>query len=145
MPGENATEVNDDDPKTSRAERPPRTPAEIGNRLNSASSAAASPDATLEQEFEEELYRFFLEYRLARKNSSLKDCLEGFERAVISRTLRELGGNQKAAARFLGLKYTTLNEKVKKQRIQIVKVTEESLFARYHENLRTRVGNSRTP
>ena len=114
----------------------------MGDRPNPIFLTATSSDETLEQEFEEESYRFFLEYRVARKNANLKDYIESLERAVISRALRELDGNQKAAARFLGLKYTTLNEKVKKHRIQIVKVAEADPLSGSDKNLRIREGNN---
>jgi transcriptional regulator with GAF, ATPase, and Fis domain len=43
------------------------------------------------------------------------------ERSIIIRTLAIVDGCQKDAAKVLGLKYTTLNEKVKKYKIRIKK------------------------
>jgi len=43
-----------------------------------------------------------------------KDLIEGFEREVIGEALRRAGGVQKKAADELGLKATTLNEKIKR-------------------------------
>lgn len=51
----------------------------------------------------------------------LKDLIQGIERGIIVRTLALVQGNQKAAARMLGLKHTTLNEKVKRYGIRFRK------------------------
>jgi transcriptional regulator with GAF, ATPase, and Fis domain len=51
----------------------------------------------------------------------LKDFIQKIERDIIVRTLASVQGNQKAAARLLGLKHTTLNEKVKRFRIRFRK------------------------
>jgi len=44
----------------------------------------------------------------------LKDLIQDIERGIIVRVLARVRGNQKEAARLLGLKHTTLNEKVKR-------------------------------
>ena len=51
----------------------------------------------------------------------LKILMEAIERGLILKALRRAGGNQKEAARILGLKYTTLNQKVKKHRIRFLR------------------------
>ena len=142
-PGENTMEAKAKNPIKPQAAEGPLTSPGNGNRHHLAFFTEALSDAALEQEFEEESYRFFLEYRLAKTNANLKDFIESLERTVISRTLNELGGNQKAAARFLGIKYTTLNERIRKQRIRIVKMTENSLLSRFQEDLRIQEENRR--
>jgi DNA-binding NtrC family response regulator len=44
----------------------------------------------------------------------LQGAVERFEKALIERTLRRTGGVQKKAAELLGLKPTTLHEKIKR-------------------------------
>lgn len=67
----------------------------------------------------DELVSLFIEY-LGRENpASLKDLMETIEKGIILRALGKSGGNQKEAARALGLKYTTLNQKVKKFGIRL--------------------------
>ncbi len=44
----------------------------------------------------------------------LKTFLDDLEKRLILAVLDRVGGNQREAARILGVKYTTLNEKVKR-------------------------------
>lgn len=55
----------------------------------------------------------------ARVSRSLKTIQAITEKRVIIRALREAGGCQKRAAKLLGIKYTTLNYKVKKYKVRI--------------------------
>jgi len=84
--------------------------------------------------YSEERTEFFREYRLKRKlfwlfieyffmssDIPLKELIEGIEKNVILRTLYRVNGNQKEAAKNLGVKYTTLNEKIKKYNIHFRK------------------------
>ncbi|MGB3862790.1 MAG: helix-turn-helix domain-containing protein [Candidatus Aminicenantaceae bacterium] len=43
------------------------------------------------------------------------------EKTVLLRALSQCNGNQKSAAKFLGMKCTTLNEKLKRYNIQFDK------------------------
>ena len=51
----------------------------------------------------------------------LRDLINIFERAVLIRSLSNFNGNQKKTADYLGLKLSTLNEKIKKHNIQFRK------------------------
>jgi len=51
----------------------------------------------------------------------LKRLLDTLERTIIIRALNRCRGNQRTAAVHLGLKYTTLNEKVKKHGLRFAK------------------------
>lgn len=51
---------------------------------------------------------------------NMYDEVRSFETALIRRALRLTGGNQKRAANLLGLLPTTLNDKIKRYRIQLV-------------------------
>lgn len=54
---------------------------------------------------------------------SLKDIIGELEKKVIVHVLNGVDGNQKYAARILGMKYTTLNEKLKRYGIRIKRVS----------------------
>lgn len=53
----------------------------------------------------------------------LKAVIGELEKKVIIDVLNEVNGNQKDAARILGMKYTTLNEKVKRYQIRVRKIS----------------------
>ena len=50
-----------------------------------------------------------------------REILNILEKAILIRVLSHVNGNQKKAAKFLGLKYTTLYEKIKKYNIKFLK------------------------
>jgi DNA-binding NtrC family response regulator len=52
------------------------------------------------------------------ENKPLKDFIEELERRLIIRTLFRTNGNRKQVASILGIKYTTLHEKLKKYNIR---------------------------
>lgn len=59
---------------------------------------------------------------LASENHmQLKKLMQEVEKGIIIRFLDRTGGNQRHAAKLLGLKYTTLNEKVKRYKIRYQK------------------------
>lgn len=53
----------------------------------------------------------------------LKDVIGELEKKVIVQVLSDVDGNQKNAAKILGMKYTTLNEKVKRYHIKVRKIS----------------------
>lgn len=53
----------------------------------------------------------------ANRMVSLKEFLANIERSLIIETLEKTKGDQKKAAEILGLKYTTLHEKIKRYHI----------------------------
>ena len=61
-----------------------------------------------------EVFDLFVEYLCREQPILLKDLMDRIERDIILRSLRMAGGNQKQAAGILGVKYTTLHEKLKK-------------------------------
>lgn len=64
---------------------------------------------------------FFVEYICMNERIDLKEFLEELERTILIKILAKFNGNQKNAAKFLGIKYTTLNEKVRKYNIHFRK------------------------
>jgi len=75
-----------------------------------------------------DLLDFFIEYVCMNDRINLKEFIEQLERTILLKTLAKFNGNQKAAAKFLGIKYTTLNEKVKKYRIHFRKEPVEKFM-----------------
>ena len=63
----------------------------------------------------------FIETMCGGDRICLKRLLDTLERLIIIRALHRSRGNQRTAAANLGLKYTTLNEKVKKHGLRISK------------------------
>ena len=53
---------------------------------------------------------------------SLKDVIGEIEKKVIVQVLNAVGGSQKDAARILGMKYTTLCEKLKRYHIRVKRI-----------------------
>ena len=71
---------------------------------------------------------FFVEFFCREKPIFLKDLMDQIERSVIYKILCLTRGNQKQAALALGIKYTTLNEKLKKYGIRFQKTPVEKVF-----------------
>ncbi len=65
-----------------------------------------------------DLMDVFAEYFCKQHPVHLKLLLDTIERSLILKVLDKSSGNQKEAARILGIKYTTLNQKVKKYGIR---------------------------
>jgi len=63
----------------------------------------------------------FLEHFCVKNEISFRELMDQLERAFLVRILSEMNGNQKLASEILGIKHTTLHEKVKKHRIQFKK------------------------
>lgn len=74
-----------------------------------------------EERFRLNILKIFIEYFCIGKRVPLKDLIYNVERMVIIRALSQFEGNQRKTAKFLGIKHTTLNEKVKRYNIRIHK------------------------
>lgn len=71
---------------------------------------------------------FFVEFFCREKPVFLKGLMDQIERSVIYKILCMTRGNQKQAALALGIKYTTLNEKLKRYGIRFQKTPVEKVF-----------------
>ncbi len=69
------------------------------------------------KKYNKDLMDFFIENVFMNDNINFKEFIEEIERAIIIKALVKFNGNQRETARFLGIKYTTLNEKVKRYNI----------------------------
>lgn len=74
-----------------------------------------------ERTFRKEIFELFIEYFCVRQKLPFKDLIGSVEKSLILRALSQCNGNQRSAAKFLGMKYTTLNEKLKRYNIQFQK------------------------
>lgn len=66
-------------------------------------------------------FKLFINYFSSTRRVPLKELMNMVESAILIRTLSQLNGNLKNAAKSLGLKYTTLHEKIKKYNIRFKK------------------------
>ena len=78
-------------------------------------------DEREQEEFVMKSFNLFIKYFSSTQKVPLKELMNILERAILIRALSQLNGNQKDAAKFLGLKYTTLHEKIKKYNIRFRK------------------------
>jgi DNA-binding protein Fis len=75
----------------------------------------------LEVLFDKKIMHLFMEYYALKRTMQLKEFLDKIERTILLASLSMCQGNQKKTAKFLGLKYTTLSEKIKKHQISFNK------------------------
>jgi len=68
-----------------------------------------------------EVLNVFIEQFCMKQRIPLHKLMNILEKTILIKVLSSLNGNQKEAAKFLGIKYTTLNEKVKKYNIKFLK------------------------
>ena len=78
-------------------------------------------DEREKEEFVMKSFKLFIKYFSSTRRVPLKELMNMVERAILIRTLSQLNGNLKNAAKILGLKYTTLHEKIKKYNIRFRK------------------------
>jgi len=78
-------------------------------------------DVHTKDKIRKEMYKFIVEFFCKKETLPLKEFIMTLEKCIILRALSKFNGNQKEAAKFLGIKYTTLNEKIKKYRIDFRK------------------------
>ncbi len=90
---------------------------EVEELIRESAPAAAKPASRHAGEAPD--IGFIAEYLSRRPFGSLSFLLEDLERRIIVAALTQTKGNQRAAATRLGLKYTTLSEKVKRHGIEI--------------------------
>ncbi len=92
----------------------------IDELFSSYSSYARGRDELSRQfRLKKEICWLFIEYFFTTSNIPLKEFMESLERSIILRVLGRVGGNQREAAKILGLKSTTLNEKIRKYQIHL--------------------------
>jgi DNA-binding protein Fis len=78
-------------------------------------------DEWKERTFRKEVFELFIEYFCIRQRVPFKELIDSIEKSILIRALLQCRGNQKNAAKFLGIKYTTLNEKLKRYDVRFDK------------------------
>ena len=78
-------------------------------------------DEWKERTFRKEVFELFIEYFCIRQRVPFKELIDSVEKNILIRILSQCKGCQKSAAKFLGIKYTTLNEKLKRYNIRFDK------------------------
>jgi DNA-binding protein Fis len=78
-------------------------------------------DEWKERTFRKEVFELFIEYFCIRQRVPYKELIVSVEKSILIRVLSQCKGCQKSAAKFLGIKYTTLNEKLKRYEIRFEK------------------------
>jgi len=68
-----------------------------------------------------EALNVFIEQFCMKQRIRLPELMNILEKTILIKVLSSFNGNQRDAAKFLGIKYTTLNEKVKKYNIKFFK------------------------
>ena len=63
-----------------------------------------------------------LEVLSLQEKTNLAEIIANFEKVILLKTLSKFNGNVKDTAQFLGLKYTTLHQKMKKYQISFRKL-----------------------
>lgn len=74
-----------------------------------------------EEKFMMNVFWLFIKTFSMNKPITLKEFIGRMERAMIVSVLSRVNGHQKKAAEILGVRYTTLNEKVKRYKIRFQK------------------------
>ena len=90
----------------------------IKGRQNSAEEIESANLKAEIGSLRDELVKKFLLRNCTNCNVPLKSFMKEFEKEMISRALNISGGNQRVASFVLGLKPTTLNEKIRKFQIK---------------------------
>jgi DNA-binding protein Fis len=78
-------------------------------------------DEWKERTFRKEVFELFIEYFCVRQKVPFKQLMGSVEKTILIRVLSQCKGHQRSAAKLLGMKHTTLNEKLKKYNIQFDK------------------------
>ena len=121
---ENAREVKGVTPETMALliDYPwPGNVRELENVIERAVVLASTPVIGVEllpEAFHRQAFRMVPPEALQEGRFSFYETLEKFEREIILESLRRVNGVQRRAAALLGLKATTLNEKIKRLKIQ---------------------------
>jgi DNA-binding NtrC family response regulator len=102
---------------------PPKSlsPEEIFQLLKDHPRGLIHQTKKKEREFYEVFFDFFIDYFYMKENIGLKDFINSLERAILVKMLDRFNGNQKETAFFLGVNHSTLNQKVRKHKINFFK------------------------
>jgi DNA-binding NtrC family response regulator len=86
-----------------------------------AEEISAFEEDLVRLKFERDVLHIFIEHARLNNGPHLKLFLENMEKTILCRLLERFNGSQRTTAEYLGIKYTTLHEKVKKHHICFLK------------------------
>jgi DNA-binding protein Fis len=66
----------------------------------------------------DQAFLFFLQYCRLNGIRTYRTFMENLEKNLLEQTMKKARGNQRAASSFLGMKYSTLNEKLKRHALR---------------------------
>ena len=89
--------------------------------VHNRSLLAGFQSEALDVLLDKKIFHLFMEYYSLKGDIRFKEFFDKIEHSILTASLSMFGGNQKNTARFLGLKYTTLNEKIKKHHLSFRK------------------------
>lgn len=69
---------------------------------------------------EERMVRIYIKINMNGKTIPLKKFINDLEKKLVVQVLKMVKGNQKKASYILGVKPTTLNEKIKRYKIRLI-------------------------
>jgi DNA-binding protein Fis len=98
-----------------------RSSLAVGPQPGQPVSAEKVKAFSSEEKFRVGIYDLFLRHFDGNKPIVLKEFIDNLEKSIILNVLEKAHGNQREAAKILGVKYTTLNEKLKKHKIRLQK------------------------
>jgi DNA-binding NtrC family response regulator len=96
--------------------------------LDNKSLIAGFQSEALDILLDKKIFHLFMEYYSLKGDMHFKEFFDKIEHSILLATLSMFGGSQRNAARFLGLKYTTLNEKIKKHHLSFRKELLDGVF-----------------
>jgi len=92
----------------------------LSNKVNSMDNSSLNDLSGLD-DLSEILVREYLQKNITQKNIALKHFICDLEKKIILFTLGLTNGNQKNASRILGIKETSLCEKIKKYNLRKIR------------------------
>jgi len=101
----------------SSAQNQKKNEAETSPQLDLRKGSSNRKKFNREEKFKLDIYELFTESFSQEKPLMLKDFIDNLERSIIINVLDRVHGHQREAAKVLGIKFTTLNEKIKKYKI----------------------------
>jgi DNA-binding NtrC family response regulator len=95
----------------------PTRPAKGTQEAITAGEIPAFEEDLFRLKFERDVLHIFIEHARWNNGPQLRQFLENMEKTILCWLLERFKGSQKTTAEYLGIKYTTLHEKVKKHHI----------------------------
>ena len=86
--------------------------------MDSEKLKTASPKEWKLKNFQKEIFDHLIEMYIAKRGAALPDIIADIEKSILLKALDQFSGNLKDTAHFLGIKYSTLYNKMKKYNLE---------------------------